>query len=136
MHKDYGSCFVCVFYHIRCYISCNCLYNVIENKVSLSFSWHFLDIHCVDFIVVTLFRSYGNICRSPMPSLLDRLSVIKTDIMSLVCMSRKHMAFVWPRRSTVIAHAIKVQSQRIIKCLCFIFSCFPCCVENRFSIVL
>ena len=52
----------------------------IENKVPLGFLWHFLHMHCVDFVENALFRSYGNICQSSLPSLLlDRLTMDQTD---------------------------------------------------------
>ena len=57
---------VCVCYYTNCYIPR--LY--VEIKVALSFLCHFLHMHCVDFIENALFRSYGDICWPPLPSLL------------------------------------------------------------------
>ena len=67
---------VCVCYHTNCYIPR--LY--VENKVPLGFSWRFQDMHCVEFVENTLFKSSGNICWPPLPSsLLDELSMDKID---------------------------------------------------------
>ena len=68
---------VCVCYHASCYISR--LYN--EIKVSLGFIWRFQDMHCVAFVENASFKSFGDICRPPLPSLLlDKLSMDKIDI--------------------------------------------------------
>ena len=86
MHEGYGKSFcvcVCVsvcLYHTNCYIP----HLYVEIKVALSFLCHFLHMYCVDFIENTLFRSYGDICWPPLPSLLfDRLSMNKTDSVGL-----------------------------------------------------
>ena len=62
---------LCVYYHTNCYIPR--LY--VEIKVALNFLCHFLHMQCVHFVENALFRSYGDICWPPLPSLLfDRLS--------------------------------------------------------------
>ena len=66
MREGYGSLSVCVSvcvclsvcYHASCYIPR--LY--IEITVPLSFLWCSQDMHCVDFIENTSFKSSGDIC--------------------------------------------------------------------------
>ena len=77
MRKGYGSHFLCVYVTT---LAATYLVYTLKKKVLLSFLWCFLHMHCVDFVKNALFKSYGDICRSFLPSLLlDRLSMDKTD---------------------------------------------------------
>ena len=55
MCEGYSNHFVCLSVYLlpRLYI---------KNKVPLSFLWRSLDMYCVDFIEITLFKSSGDIC--------------------------------------------------------------------------
>ena len=75
MHEGYSSRSVCVSVYVCYHASCYILPFLVEDKVSLSFLWRFLHIHYVDLVENALFRTYGDICRSSLPSLLlDRLT--------------------------------------------------------------
>ena len=67
---------LCVCYHANCYIP----HFFVEIQVSLGFLCCFQRMHCVDFIENALLKSSGDICWSPLPSLLlDQLSEDKRD---------------------------------------------------------
>ena len=50
--RSVSGCYLTVCYHTSCYIYILPLY--VENKVSLSFLWHFLHVHvvCYNFVIV------------------------------------------------------------------------------------
>ena len=61
-----------------CMSVCACLLYVENIEVPLSFLWCSQDMYCVNFAEIALFKSYGDICWSPLPSsLLDELLVNK-----------------------------------------------------------
>ena len=57
---------VSVFYNARCYIP----HFLVSSRVSSGFSWHFQQLHFVDFAENTLFSSFGVICLQLLPSML------------------------------------------------------------------
>ena len=77
VHACVRACvYLCVCYHANCCI--HCLF--IKIHVSLGFLSCFQRIHCVYFVENTLFKGYGDIWWSPLPSsLLDQLSVDQRD---------------------------------------------------------
>jgi hypothetical protein len=65
-----------VCYHSNCHI----LGLYVENKAPLGFSWQSQRMYCMYFVENALFKSSGNICRSPLPSSsLDELSIDEMD---------------------------------------------------------
>ena len=77
MHACVYECVCYYAWYASCYIPCLYVENI---KAPLSFLCHFLHMYCVDFIKNALFRSSGNICWQPLPSLLlDRLLKDKRD---------------------------------------------------------
>ena len=67
---------VCVCYRASCYIPG--LY--VESRVPLGFLNCSQRVYCVDFVETTLFKSSGETCWSPLPSLLlEELSMDKRD---------------------------------------------------------
>ena len=86
MHEGCSSCSVCVCVSV-CLSVCVSVTTLTstylifrQNSVSLGFPYCFQRMHCVDFAENALFKSSGDICWSPPPSLLlGQLSVNKRD---------------------------------------------------------